>query len=491
MVKQSRNLMLAAAMAAALSACSMAPTYQRPAAPVSGAFPSGGDYGTASAPATAGDKQTLAADIGWRNFFADARLQKLIELALANNRDYRVAALQVEKARAQYQISRADLFPTVNAAAGGTRAHTPADLSSTGTQITGGSYSANLGFTAYELDLFGRVQSLKNEALETYFATTEAQRASQISLVSEVASQYLTYQAAEEQFKLTQDTLGSYQHTLDLTQKRFDVGASSAIELAAARTQVNTAQASAAAAALQRAQAENALVLLVGEPLPADLPAAQELGTQNLLTDMPAGVPSDLLERRPDILQAEHTLKAANADIGAARANFFPRITLTGSYGTSSAELSNLFKAGQTAWSFAPSITLPIFDAGRNKATLDVSKASEQIAVAQYEKSVQSAFREVSDALAARNLLDQQITAQQALVQSESDRYELSRLRFMKGVDSYLAALDAQRSLFTAEQNLITLRLSRLNNLVTLYKVLGGGWVESTGKAPAQPGDNA
>ena len=256
MVKQSKNLMLAAAMAAALSACTLAPTYQRPAAPVNGAFPSGGDYGTASAPAAAGDKQTQAADIGWRNFFADPRLQKLIELALVNNRDYRVAALQVEKARAQYQVQRSDLFPTVNAAAGGTRAHTPADLSSTGTQVTGGSYSANLGFTAYELDLFGRVQSLKNEALETYFATTEAQRASQISLVSEVASQYLTFQAADEEVKLAQDTLASYQHTLDLTQKRFDVGASSAIDLAAARTQVNTAQASTAAALLQRAQAE-------------------------------------------------------------------------------------------------------------------------------------------------------------------------------------------------------------------------------------------
>ncbi|WP_283150060.1 efflux transporter outer membrane subunit [Silvimonas soli] len=483
-----KQLILAATLAAALSACSMAPTYERPQNPVSVDFPQGEAYGTASAPAATAQKQTLAADIGWHDFFADARLQKLIEIALVNNRDYRVATLQVEKARAQYQIQRADLFPTVNAAAGQSRSHTPADLSSTGTQFTGGSYSAGLGFTAYELDLFGRVQSLKNEALESYFSTAEAQRASQITLVSEVASQYLTLLAAQEQLQLAQDTLSSYQHTLDLTQKRFDVGASSAIELAVAQTQVNTAQGSVASSTLQAAQAENGLVLLIGEPLPAQLPAAQTLGTQGLLTDLPAGVPSDLLERRPDILQAEHTLKAANADIGAARANFFPRITLTGSYGTSSAELGNLFKAGQTAWSFAPSITLPIFDAGRNKATLDVSTTSEKIAVAQYEKSIQSAFREVSDALAARNMLDLQINAQQALVKSETTRYDLSTLRFTKGVDSYLAALDAQRSLFTAEQNLITLRLSRLTNLVTLYKVLGGGWVAQTGETPLSPG---
>lgn len=475
-----KQLFLVTALAAALSACTLAPTYQRPASPV-GAFPTGGAFGDNTA-----QGKTLAADIGWQDFFADARLQKLIELSLQNNRDLRVAVLQVEQARAQYQIQRADLFPTINAAAQGTRAHTPANMNTSGREVTGNSFSANLGFTSYELDLFGRVQSLKNAALESYFGTAEAQKTAQITLVSEVASQYLTVLSAEAQLDLANETLKSYQSSFDLTKRRFDVGAASALDLASVQSQLNTAQGAAAQAIQQKAQAENALAFLIGQPLPADLPPEPKLGDEQMLADLPAGLSSDLLERRPDIVQAEHALKAANANIGAARAAFFPTISLTGAYGSSSPALSGLFGSGQSAWSFGPSITMPIFDGGRNSANLDVANTQQKIAVANYEKSIQSAFREVSDGLVARHQLDDQIKAQSDLVQAESTRYNLSQLRYDKGVDSYLSTLDSQRSLFSAQQSLISLQLSRLTNLVSLYKSLGGGWVSKTDEAPAE-----
>jgi multidrug efflux system outer membrane protein len=483
MVTQLTRLTLAAAAAAALAGCTLAPTYHRPDAPVAQDWP-------ADAPHSASRKdaqQVPAADIGWRAFFADARLQKLIELALQNNRDLRVATLQVEKARAQYQIQRADLFPSIAATAADTRSRTPGDLSGRGVATVGNSYSVGLGFTAYELDLFGRIQSLKNEALETYFATMAAQRSAQITLVSEVASQYLSLLGAQAQVRLAQETLDSYQRSYELTRRSFDVGASSALDLASAETARNTAQTALASSKLQAAQAEHALVVLVGQPLPADLPAGGNLDTQGLLTDLPAGLPSELLERRPDILQAEHTLKAANADIGAARAAFFPRIALTGSYGTASTAFSDLFKGGQGAWSFGPSISLPIFAGGANVANLRVSEANKKIAVAQYEKAIQTAFQEVSDGLSGRALLDEQLAAQQALVQSEGNRFRLSEARTQRGVDNALTLLDAERSLFSAQQSLISLRVSRLTNLVTLYKALGGGWAEQSAAAVPPP----
>jgi len=471
----------ATAAVATLAGCTLAPTYQRPDAPVAQNWP-------ADAPHTAqgtAASQVGAADIGWRDFFADARVQTLIELALQNNRDLRVATLQVEKARAQYQIQRADLFPSIAASAADTRARTPGDLNGLGAATVGNDYSVGLGFTAYELDLFGRVRSLKNEALETYFSTLAAQRAAQITLVSSVASQYLSLLGAQAQVRLAEETLASYQRSYALTQRSFEVGASSALDLASAETARNTAQTALAAARLQAAQAEHALVVLIGQPLPADLPAGNPLDAQGLLTDLPAGLPSDLLERRPDILQAEHALKAANADIGAARAAFFPRVTLTGSYGTASTAFSDLFKGGQGAWSIGPSISLPIFTGGANVANLHVSEANQKIAGAQYEKAIQTAFQEVSDALSGRALLDERLTAQQALVQSEGNRFRLSEARAQRGVDSALTLLDAERSLFSAQQRLISLRVSRLNNLVTLYKALGGGWTEQSAGAPA------
>ncbi|NMV42143.1 efflux transporter outer membrane subunit [Ralstonia insidiosa] len=477
------RLTLAAAAAATLAGCTLAPTYHRPDAPVAQDWPADAPHAAQGAATS----QVAAADIGWRDFFADARLQALITLALQNNRDLRVATLQVEKARAQYQIQRADLFPSIAASAAGTRARTPGDLNGLGRATVGNDYSAGLGFTAYELDLFGRVRSLKNEALETYFSTLAAQRSAQITLVSGVASQYLSWLGAQAQVQLAQGTLASYERSLALTQRSFEVGASSALDLAAAETARNTAQTALAASKLQAAQAEHALVVLIGQPLPAELPTGGGLDAQRLLTDLPAGLPSDLLERRPDILQAEHTLKAANADIGAARAAFFPRITLTGSYGTASAAFSDLFRGGQGAWSFGPSISLPIFAGGANLANLRVSEANKKIAVAQYEKAIQTAFQEVSDALSGRALLDEQLTAQQALVQSEGKRYLLSEARAQRGVDSALTLLDAERSLFNAQQSLITLRVSRLNNLVTLYKALGGGWTEQSAAAAPSP----
>lgn len=467
-------------LASVLAGCTLAPTYQRPIAPVNSQWPSGPAYGGKVAQPVA--QNVKAADIGWRDFFADARLQKLVELALANNRDLRVATLKVERTRAQYQIQRADLFPTIKATGSATRQHSPADLSATGQAGVSSQYSAGLGFTAFELDLFGRVQSLKDEALEKFFASESARTTAEITLVAEVANQYLTLRALDEQLALTHRTLIAQQSSYELTQKRFDVGNVSGLDLSSAQTLVETAKANLAAVAQQRAQAENALTLLVGQTLPADLPAGQPFNAQGLLTDLPAGLPSDLLERRPDIIEAEHQLKAANANIGAARAAFFPSISLTGSYGSASRQLGNLFKPGQLAWNFMPQISLPIFEAGKNIAGLDLSNVNKKIAAAQYEKAVQGAFREVADALAARAMLEQQIAAQEALEKATAQRYKLAELRYRNGVDSYLTLLDAQRSLYSAQQGLIQARLARLTNLVTLYKALGGGWQETAAK---------
>lgn len=472
--------LLPLAVATALSACTLAPTYQRPGTPVADQFPSGPAYGSAqpegsSKPAAPGK---AAADIGWRDFLTDPQLQKLVELALANNRDLRVAMLNVEATRTQYGIQRAALFPSINAQGSASRQRLPADLNSSGHSIVQQQYSAGLGFTAFELDLFGRVRSLKDAALEQYFSSQAAQRSAQITLVSEVASQYLTLKALDEQLKLAQDTQKAQQSSYDLTHARFQAGAASELDVASAATQVETANSNVAALSQQRAQAENALAVLVGGPLPADLPAGRALDAQGLVTDLPAGLPSDLLERRPDVVAAEHQLKSANANIGAARAAFFPDITLTGSYGSASSQLGNLFKAGQLSWSFVPQITLPLFDFGKNSNNLDLADARQKIAVAQYEKTVQTAFREVADALAARAMLNEQVQAQQRLVAASQQRYQLAELRYKSGVDSYLSLLDAQRSLYGAQQGLIQTRLARLSNLVTLYKALGGGWQE-------------
>jgi multidrug efflux system outer membrane protein len=457
---------------AVLSGCSLAPHYERPAAPVAPSYPTAINH----APVENG---TPAADLAWQAFFRDARLQRLIQLALENNRDLRVAALNVERVRAFYNIQRTALIPRLDATADGNRQRTPGDLNVSGRPVTTSSYSVGAEIPSYELDFFGRVASLRDEVLQQYLATDEAQISAQISLISAVARQYLALLATDEQLELAQQTLAAAERSYALNQQTFEAGATSELDLRTSEAQQAAVQASLAALAQQRARAENALVWLIGAPLPDDLPAPGSLATQALIEDLPAGLPADLLRRRPDIRAAEHTLQAANANIGVARAAFFPSITLTAFGGTSSAELSGLFEKGSGRWSFSPSITLPIFAAGRNKAQLEVAWVEQRIEVANYERAIQTAFREVADALAVRSLVNQQIAAQQSRVAAAQRRYDLTQQRFDAGVDSFLGVLLAQQELFAAQQSLIDARLSRLGNLTTLYAALGGGWQET------------
>lgn len=470
--------------AALLGACSLMPDYERPAAPVAASWPSGPAYKAVAASAAA----QPAADIVWRDFYADARLRQVIELALANNRNLRVSTLNIEKARAQYGIQRAALLPTVSANGNQTAAKVPESMSSSGQSTISREYDANLGVTAYELDFFGRVRSLSEAALQTYLATEEARRAQQISLVAEVATDYLNLAADQQRLKLAVDTLASQKQTYELTQRRFKAGTSSGVSMYEAQVSVEAARGEVARYTSLVAIDQNALTLVVGSTVPAELLPSDEVGAVTKLADLPAGLPSDLLQRRPDVLQAERSLQAANANIGAARAAFFPKITLTGTTGVASPTLSNLFDSGTSAWTFIPKISLPIFDGGVNLANLTISKVDRDIAVANYEKSIQTAFREVADALADRGTLDERLAAQQALVEASSKSYRIYDARYRLGADSYLNALISLRTLYTAQQNLITLRLTYSTNLVTLYKVLGGGWQPESAALPADQG---
>ncbi len=457
----------------ALAGCTLAPKYQRPTASVSPNWPAVPGSNQISTNAVA------AADIGWREFFRDPRLQRLIELALTNNPDLRVASLNVELSRAQYRIQRAALLPEMDISGGSLRQRIPPNVEGFPSALTLKQYNVGLGTTAYELDLFGRIRSLKAAALENYFATEAARKSAQLALVAEVAVQYLTERELDEQLKITQNTLAAVQHSFDLIKASYDAGVGSELDLRTAEAQVATAKANAALYEQQRDQAGNALVLLVGEPLPADLAPPHPLNAQRVLADLPPGLPSDLLQRRPDILAAEHGLKAANANIGAARAAFFPSIKVTADAGTSSAQLAGLFASGSGAWLFNPQITLPIFEAGANKAKLDVAQISKLIEVANYEKAIQTAFREVADALTAKKFLNEQLADQTARVQAEQRRYDLADARYRNGVDSYLTVLSAQQDLFAAQQNQIAAQFARLSNLIGLYQALGGGWREN------------
>ncbi|WP_454730809.1 MULTISPECIES: AdeC/AdeK/OprM family multidrug efflux complex outer membrane factor [Cupriavidus] len=470
----------AAAALAALSGCSLIPHYERPAAPVAGAYPQGPAYPQA-APAQA----PQATELGWRDFFADPRLRRLIETALDNNRDLRVAALNVEAYRAQYRIQRAELFPEVDASGSGSRQRVPADLSTTGQRVISSSYGVSLGTTAWELDLFGRVRSLSTATLERYFASQEAMRGTHVALVASVADAYLTLRADEALLKLTRDTLGTYERSYRLTKRSYDEGVASRLDLRQAQTSVETARASLARYTRQVAQDENALLVLLGTAsMPADLPPGLDLD-QKLLAEVPAGLPSDLLQNRPDILSAEHQLLSANADIGAARAAFFPSISLTASAGTASNQLSDLFSAGSGTWLFQPHINLPLFTAGSLSASLDYARIQKDINVAQYERTIQTAFREVADGLAARGTFSEQLQAQTRLVDATQDYYKLAEQRYRTGVDNYLTVLDAQRQLYSAQQVLIGDRLNQLSSEVNLYKALGGGWKDVVGGAGA------
>ncbi|CAN7680995.1 efflux transporter outer membrane subunit [Duganella sp. LjRoot269] len=469
--------------AALLSACSMAPTYQRPAAPVAAAFPAdtaGAGAKTGFASVQAGPGQKDAVDTGWREYFSDPRLQQLIAAALDNNRDLRTAALRIEEARAQYDIQSADRLPNLNANAAVTKAKTPAFLSPTGQTTIGKRYDAGLAISAFELDFFGRVKSLNDAALAAYLATDEARQAAQIALVAQVAQAYYTERAYAEQYALAQQTYEARARTYKLTQQRAEVGASSRLDLRSNETLMETARAAALTLARQRAQADNALTLLVGQPssqavagaAAGAMPSDQQI---DLLSAVPTGLPSDLLTRRPDIRAAEQRLKSANANIGAARAAFFPRISLTAALGSSSPSLGGLFDGGSGSWSFAPQLTLPIFDAGRNRANLTLSEVRKNLAVTDYEKTIQTAFREVADALAARDYLGEQVAAQRAVQDAQADRLKLLQLRFDNGVASSLDVLDAQRELFSAQQSLVQARLLRTTSAIDLYRALGGG----------------
>ncbi|MEE9099764.1 MULTISPECIES: AdeC/AdeK/OprM family multidrug efflux complex outer membrane factor [Pseudomonas] len=470
-----KSFLSLAVAAAVLSGCSLIPDYERPEAPVAAAYPQGEAYDAAK-PANAG------ADIGWREFFKDPQLQRLIEVSLENNRDLRVAALNIEAYRAQYRIQRADLFPAVDAGVSGSRQHVPGRLSQTGSSTISSQYGATLGVTAWEIDLFGRLRALRDQALEQYFASEEARRSTQTSLVANVANAYLTLRADQAQLELARNTLATYQKSYDLTKRSYEVGAASALDLSQSQTSVERARAISMQYTRLVAQDQNALVLLLGSGLPADLPQGRGLDDE-LLASVPAGLPSDLLQRRPDILQAEHQLKAANANIGAARAAFFPSISLTANAGSLSPDLSGLFDAGSGSWLFQPSISLPIFNAGALRASLDLAKVQKDINVAQYEKAIQTAFSEVADGLAARGTFGEQLQAQRALVEASDRYYRLADKRYRTGVDNYLTLLDAQRSLFSAQQQLISDRLNQLTSEVNLYKALGGGWQATAAEA--------
>src|SRR5947207_1628631 len=450
-----------------LSGCAMMPKYDRPAAPVSPSWPIGATQTNKANP--------VAANIDWREFFDDPRLQRLIEIALENNRDLRVAALRVAETRAQYRIQRAGLFPGVQGDASVTRQRFSGAVTAFNGGTTLTTHNLQVG-AAYELDLFGRVQSLKKEALEKYFASDEARKSVQIALVSEVAMEYLTQLRLLKAKAIANQTLEAVQESYNLIKRRFQVGAASELELRTAEGQVQTVRVNSANFLQLLAESEDALVLLVGQPLPDDLPSGKPFQQQHLLTPLPVGIPSEVLQRRPDILAAEHTLKAANADIGAARAAFFPRILLTGSAGTASAKLTDLFTGPSATWSHSPQLTIPVFDVGGNRAKLDVSKVSKKIEIANYEKAIQTAFREVADALAVRSILDEKLKAQERLLGAQQKRFDITHARYRQGVDSYVDVLLAQQDLYAAEQNLLQFQAARLLNAITLYRSLGGGW---------------
>lgn len=466
-----KNVFITMVLFSLTGCASLAPLYTQPTPPVPESWPTGQAYQQKSAARTA----QSPVDLPWREFFLDPQLQQLIETALANNRDLRVAVLNIERYRAQYQIQRAAQWPQLNGNAAVSRQRLPEQLSGTGSAVTASQYSIGLGVSSYELDLFGRVQNLKKAALEQYFATREARRTAQISLIASVASSYLNLVGDREKLRLAQDTLTSQQASFEMIQKRFEAGIASELDLQQARTQVEAARVDIARYTTLVAQDKNALTLLVGAPIAPELQAANL--DDGLLADqkISPGLSSEVLLRRPDVLQAEEQLKGLNANIGAARAAFFPRITLVGALGFGSRELSDLFRSGATAWNLGSSLTVPIFDAGANRANLEVTKVDRDIAVAQYEKSIQIAFREVSDALARHGTISGQLAAQVALGEANAAGLRLSQARFEKGIDDYLSVLVVQRSLYSAQQGVVDTRVTRLQNLVTLYKVLGGG----------------
>lgn len=476
---------LTVALAAVLAGgCTMIPDYQRPAAPVPERFPvvTPAD-GNEASPAPGADAQpgdaaqaAPADSLAWSDYFADPRLREVIALAIANNRDLRVAALNIEQARAAYRIQRADLFPAVGATGSQNAQRLPGDLTASGEADVSRVYSATVGFSAYELDFFGRIRSLNAEALERYLGTEEARRSAQISLVAEVATGWLTLAFDRERLALAKRTLETRQQSHDLIRRSYEAGVVTALDLNQSQALLQSARADVARYTAFVAQDVNALALVAGTPVPGEQLPDTLTDSVSAVAELPPGVPSEVLVRRPDILQAERSLRAANASIGAARAAFFPRVTLTAAGGSASSSLDGLFDSGSGTWSFLPQIRIPIFEAGRLKASLDVAEVQRDINVAQYEKAIQVAFREVADALADRATLAERVDARRVQVDATEASVRLSEARYRGGVDSYLGLLDAQRSLYLAQQELIAVRLLDAANRVTLYKALGGGW---------------
>lgn len=487
--------LLSGAVLSLLAACTMEPRYRQPQLPVPDQWPIPATTSAAPAEpeaapgsaATTAQAATLAVrDIGWRDFFIDQRLQSLIAAALINNRDLRVSVLNIEKARAQYRIQRGALSPSIDANGNWTREKLPPALTFGSGSFTSNIFQAGVGISSYEVDLFGRVRSLTHAALQQYLAQEEARRSAQLILIAEVANAYLTLASDRDLQHLAQQTLESQEHSYELSRKSHDAGTTSGLDLAQAQTTVEQARADEARYEGNVAQDIDALTLLVGAPLdPAWLPEAFDAKTTGL-QPLPAGLPSDVLLRRPDVLEAEHAVRSANGDIGAARAAFFPTISLTANIGSASEQLSHLFRSGTGTWTFSPAVSVPIFHGGAVVGNLQVAKANQQIAIAQYEKAIQVSFREVADALALTTTLNRQRVAQEALVSATSRAYELSQQRYKAGRDSFLDVLVSQRSDYSAQQGLIAIRLAEQTNRVNLYGDLGGGWLEQSPKSASR-----
>ncbi len=474
-----RCAFIIAIIAAVLSGCTMIPEYKRPDAPVPAAWPTGPAYKETGSDFKGKD----AADVNWREFYADEKLQKIIEAALQNNRNLRVAALNIEKMRAVYGVSRLVVLPLPDANGSLNYYRNPADIADGSDARNVRLYNTNFGVTSWEIDFFGRIRSLSERALQQYFATEYARNNVQIALIAEVANAYMLLAAERDALELARSTLKAQEESRELIKRRYELGASSQIDLDQVTTRVEAARVDEAKFTNLVANDENALAFLVGAPIPPEL-LATNLTSIKPPKDIYPGLSSEILLKRPDILEAENQLKAANANIGAARAAFFPRVSLTTNIGTTSDELSALFKAGSQTWSFAPQVTVPIFSSVINWANLKAAKADREIYIAQYEKAIQAGFKEVADALARRGTITDQMKAQQVLTNASQKIYDLSTARYKNGIDSYLNVLDAQRSLYSAQQGLIVIRLARLVNLVNTYKVLGGGGVAEPERKP-------
>lgn len=471
---RARPILASTALALLAGCANLAPEYEQPVAPVPQSYAS-----------TVGASTPGREDLPpWRDYFTDPLLQRLIETALRNNRDLRVAALRVEEARAAFQIQRADQFPGLGLGAQGARARVPGDLNYYGQSVVGGEYRAEVGLSSWELDLWGRIRNLKDAALQQWLATDAGRQAVELALIVQVADGYLGLRELDERVAIARRTVDSRAESYRIFQRRQEVGSTSRLDLTQVQTLLTQAQALLAQLERARASQYHALAQLVGAD-PGPLPARAPFDEDMVLAALQPGLPSDLLLRRPDLIAAEHRLRAAHANIGAARAAFFPRIALTGSWGTASAELDGLFDSGSRAWTFLPTLSLPIFDAGRRRANLELSEVRRDIAVAQYEKSIQTAFREVADALAARHWLAEQLKVQTVARQALAERSRLAQLRYDNGSATYLEVLDAQRNLLDAEQQLVQVRRALLSSQVALYGALGGGPGQRSGGAEA------